>query len=142
MELVAFQEAQRGVCVRKDWIEAQRRFGSVPRTLKSYFGRKNLVRTAQDVGVGETGVRKRELRVRVDCLLEQIYRFLDRVPIPLIPIEATLEIELVRFGISSCRFRDATLLRGREPHAQRIGNPADDFLLDAQHIGALLVKAI
>ena len=92
-------------------------------------------RPEKQVGVGETRIRHGVLGVFGDRLLQVFDRFLVAVDRSLIPVVASLQIELIRFGIFGLPPHRPFLFLARYADPKRLENLGRDFLLHCENIG-------
>ena len=87
-KLICLDQTQRRVCLGQLRVEAQCRFHCLPRTNPSDVGETQMVRVAEHVvRIGQSGVRKCELRIERNGLLEQLNRFGDRLEVAFVPVK-------------------------------------------------------
>src|SRR5207247_4649727 len=119
-------ETERGVCFRELGIQAQGGLRGVLGAAEPLFRSKHAVRDAEHVArVRKAAVSKRELRIGGNGLLEEIFRLRDRFRIALVPVEASLQVQLVRLRITRGRLHAPALLGSSAADAARIRSAVD-----------------
>src|SRR5262249_53766802 len=86
------------------------------------------------IGIGESSVGQRVLRIYRNCLLKVLDRFLQIVTGPLVPEKSSLQIKLICFVILSRSRYERLLLRAAQLCLQSVGDGFRNLALDGKYI--------
>src|SRR6266568_9607259 len=89
------------------------------------------------IGIGETGVGERIMRVLFDSLLKVADRLEEPVLSSLVPKIASLEVELVGFGVLRATPYDFASFRAAQTQSQSFRDLLCDFFLEPQNFVSL-----
>ena len=83
------------------------------------------------------------MRIFLDCLIEIVSGLSETVFGPFVPVEKTLQVELVSLGVFGIVFSDlADLIRSNDSGAEIIVNFLGDVALDRNQIGNLAIELV
>src|SRR4029077_20339188 len=103
-------------------------------TLPHLLGRKIPRGTHECISAREAGISLGVGGIFFDGLTEEIDRLLKSILSPLVPIEKTLEIKLVGFGVLSVMFGELFRLCPREFRPQAVVNLLGDVPLYGEQV--------
>src|SRR5712692_6496601 len=131
-----------GVRLREGIIDLQRLYCIFFRQPSGLIGRHPAVVRENQVTVCHPRVRPRKARVDLCGLLEVLQGLPGSFLHPLVPVEATLQVERESLGVGRCLLLDAQLLLGEKLNLQRLGHLLRDFTLDGEDVCQFSVIAL
>ena len=120
---------QRRVRLGQLIVDRQRLLRRRPRAREGLFRRQPGPDIEQVVDVGQAGVRQRVLRIDLDGLVEVLDGLVQPLGVALVPLEAALEVQLVRARVAGLLLGQELLLAAAELQPQRARDLAGDGLL-------------
>src|SRR6476661_7794209 len=82
------------------------------------------------IRICQADIAERKIWIFVDRLLEIIYRLRHLARGALVPIETSLQVELVDLGIDRIVFRELLLVRAGKPEPELVGYIASNIILE------------
>ena len=129
--LVLVHDRERSVRLRERVVDLQRAPRRRRRARARFGARHEPVVAEQAVGIGEPGVREREIGSAIDRFLEVLNAALQAVLGAGVPVVAPLQIQVERVEV----LRRARRLPRGELRVNRVPDRLDDLIVERQHVG-------